>query len=328
MSRARPYAVAPLLVVVLLLGGVSGGCGAGPTPEAEPERPASTATSSVASPSPSPSPDEGSERLTRTPAPRQPTASISVPAELRSTAPDVEILGGDMSWPQCPPGTGIAQKQGQGSPYPLSTAKYVVLGLTNGPGFTPNPCLADQLAFVEQRGLQGAAYSVISYPGSRTLARVGSRGPYDAGTGLGRLRNAGYSQALYNIATMKRVGLRTPIVWLDVEPVPDFDWPDDPAANAAVVVGATRGYRDHGYPVGVYSTASLWQRVVGDLRLGLPEWRAAGETSRAEARRRCGSSRMFQSGPAVLSQWVEAGRDQDITCPGTSVRMAIWFHQY
>ncbi len=251
-----------------------------------------------------------------------------MPAELRSLDPDTEILGADMSWPQCPRGTGIPQKRGRGAPYALATARYVVLGLTNGPGLTPNPCLADQLGFVQRRHLQAAAYSVLSYPGRATLDRVGGSGPYDDATLAGRLRNAGYQQALFNVASMRRVGMKTPIVWLDVEPVPQFEWSSDRSANAAVVVGALRGYRDRGYPVGAYSTRALWLRVVGDLRLGLPEWRAAGRTSRAEARRRCGTGWTFQGGTAVLSQWLEARRDQDLTCPGTSVRMAIWFHQY
>ena len=48
-----------------------------------------------------------------------------------------------MSWPQCPKGMGIPEKRSQGAPLPLDTAAYVILGLTNGPGFTPNPCLPD-----------------------------------------------------------------------------------------------------------------------------------------------------------------------------------------
>lgn len=311
----------PSAVLLVLLALVATGCGTDQKPGTD------AVANAISSAAPRTGPASASAQPTTQPT-TQPTISISVPAELRSTAPDIEILGADMSWPQCPPGTGIPQKQGQGSPYPLSAAQYVVLGLTNGPGFTPNPCLADQLSFVKQHRLQASAYSVLSYPSRTTLARAGGSGPYDAGTGQGRLRNVGYAQALYNVATMKRAGMRTPIVWLDVEPVPKFEWSSDRSANAAVVVGAARAYRDRGYTIGAYSTQSLWQRVVGDLRLGIPEWRAAGQTSRAEARRRCGTSRMFQGGTAVLSQWLEAGRDQNITCRGTSVRMAIWFHQY
>ena len=49
--------------------------------------------------------------------------------------------------------------------------------------------------------------------------------------------------------------------------------------------------------------------MVGDLSLGVPEWRAAGKTSQAEALSRCGSDWMIQGGTGVLAQWVEDGRD-------------------
>ena len=68
-----------------------------------------------------------------------------------------------------------------------------------------------------------------------------------------------------------------------------------------MVRGAARGYTDAGFRIGAYSTQALWHTVVGDLRLGIPEWRAAGQTSRAEALRRCGPDRMFQGGKPVLS---------------------------
>jgi hypothetical protein len=223
---------------------------------------------------------------------------------------------------------GIPQKRSLGLPMPAASAQFVLIGLTNGPGFTPNPCLGDQVRWVRQRRLLGAAYAVTSYPDAQTLARYGDLGPYDGSTRLGALRNVGYQQARFNVANMKRAGLLTPIVWLDVEPVPVFVWSADRDANAAVVTGAARGYTDAGYRIGTYSTQALWETVVGGLRFGVPEWRAAGQTSRAEALRRCGSDRMFQGGKAILGQWVAGGRDIDITCPGTSSDMLRWFHLY
>ncbi len=238
------------------------------------------------------------------------------------------VLGADISWPQCPKGMGIPQKRSHGAPMPIDAARYVIIGLTNGPGFYPNPCLAGQTAWVKSRNLMAAAYSVISYPEQRHFNAYRSKGPYDGSTRLGALSNVGYQQAVFNLGTMKRARLQSPIIWLDVEPVPDFDWPRDLTANAAVVRGAARGYTDAGYRIGAYSTQALWEHVVGNLRLGIPEWRAAGQTSRAEALRRCGPDRMFQGGDAVLGQWVEADRDMNVTCPGASREMLRWFHQY
>ncbi|GAA1143303.1 hypothetical protein GCM10009606_23420 [Nocardioides aquiterrae] len=237
------------------------------------------------------------------------------------------MLGADVSWPQCPRGMGIPERRTLGRPMPLPTAQYVVLGLTNGPGFTANPCLADQVRWVRERHLLAAAYAVVSLPDAAALAEHGRDGPYDGTSPLGAHANAGYQQALANVVTMRRAGLASPVVWVDVEPVPDFEWSADPIRNAAVVEGALRGYRDAGYRVGIYSTPALWAGVVGDFAPGLPEWRAAGETSRAEARARCGDDWSIQGGPAVLAQWVADERDQDLTCPGTSRQLARWFAQ-
>lgn len=234
------------------------------------------------------------------------------------------VLGADASWPQCPKGMGIPDRPTQGSPMPIDAAEFVILGLTNGPGFTPNPCLADQVQWIRDRGLMMSAYSVLSYPTEAQLQEYGSEGPYDADDRLGRLRNVGHAQATYNLATMQAAGLQTPAIWLDVETVPGYDW-GEPEANAAVIEGAARGYRDAGYRIGVYSTAYIWGEIAGDFQLGIPEWRAAGQTSRAEAERRCGADSVIQGGEAVLGQWVEAGRDHNITCNGSERDLARWF---
>lgn len=238
------------------------------------------------------------------------------------------VLGADISWPQCPKGMGIPEKRTLGLPMPLPEAEYVVIGLTNGPGFTPNPCLADQVSWVAERELLGSAYAVVSYPDDADLDEHGDDGPFDGDTRLGALQNVGYQQAEYSIDAMEEAGLETPAVWLDVEPVAHFEWSGDLEANAAVVRGAARGYTDAGYRIGVYSTPYLWEGIVGDLSLGVPEWRAAGQTSRAEALSRCGDDWSIQGGAAVLGQWVADQRDHNVTCPGAAAELGRWFHQY
>ena len=237
------------------------------------------------------------------------------------------VLGADISWPQCPKGLGIPEKRTLGAPMPVAEAEYVVVGLTNGPGFVRNPCLAEQTAYVRDRGLMAAAYAVASYPDDATVARHGRTGPYGGGR-LDALRNTGYQQARYNVASMREAGLESPIVWIDVEPVPDFGWSTDPVANAAVVEGVARGYRDAGFRIGVYSTPYLWAEIVGGFELGVPEWRAAGQTSSTEALARCGTDWVIQGGDAVLGQWVQDNRDMNLTCPGISADLGRWFHQY
>jgi hypothetical protein len=314
-------AVHLVLAAGLLTACSSGTDGTTPAPSAEPGTTPST-TSVVR-----PTQDPAAARLAALARLAEQAAAELPP--VRTPRPRTgEVLGGDVSWPQCPRGMGIPERRTLGRPMPLATAEYVVLGLTNGPGFTANPCLADQVRWVRERRLLAAAYAVVSYPDEADLAEHDQDGPYDGSIELGGLANAGYQQALANVVTMRRAGLTSPVVWVDVEPVPDFEWSSDPVANAAVVEGAVRGYRYAGYRVGIYSTPALWEGVVGGLALRLPEWRAAGETSRAEARERCGGDWSIQGGPAVLAQWLEDERDQDLTCPGTSAQLAQWFQQY
>ena len=335
--RRMGYAAGVLLAAVSTAVSSAGlaGCGAGEREDAAPAPVRSGSAAVSASPTPSVSATASGARPSRSPGPSgvgsstPPVPSYSITVPDLPTALDRGIVeGGDVSWPQCPKGMGIPQKRTEGKPMPLPSAAFVVLGLTNGPGFHANPCLADQVAWVKQRHLMAAAYSILSYPVGDQLATYGGTGPYDASTQTGRLANVGYQEALFNLRTMKQAGLTTPIVWLDIEPVKDFDWSADTRANAAVVKGAARGYTEAGYQVGVYSLASMWQRVVGDLRLTLPEWRPAGGTSRAEALRRCGGDWMFQGGSATFVQWVEGDRDRDVTCPGASAYLTLWFHQY
>ncbi|GAB2855165.1 hypothetical protein [Nocardioides pacificus] len=258
----------------------------------------------------------------------QAAAELPPPQKPQPRPAGEPVLGADISWPQCPPGMGIPERRTLGMPMPVPEAEYVVLGLTNGPGFTDNPCLADQVAWVRERGLMAAAYAVVSWPGMAAVAEHAQTGPYDGATELGALANTGYHQALYAVAVMRRAGLRSPLVWVDVEPVKDFEWSADPVANAAVVEGSVKGYRAAGYDVGVYSTAYLWAEIVDDLTLGLPEWRAAGETSAEEALSRCAPEDTIQGGDAVLGQWLEDRRDHNLTCPGVEAELGRWFHQY
>ena len=314
-----------VLVGTLLL--ASTGCAG--DPGARPDRfvgsPAASAPATE--PSPTSGTTESGEPLA-TDLPTDAASSLAGAVERLATSAPARsdpVLGADISWPQCPRGMGIPQKRSQGMPMPLPSAEYVVIGLTNGPGFTPNPCLADQVAWARERDVRTAAYAVGSFPNPAELATHGGEGPFDGSSRLGALSNTGFQQALFNVGSMRRAGLRTPVVWVDVEPVPDFEWSADPAANAAVVQGLVRGYRSAGYRVGVYSTPYLWSVVVGDLALGLPEWRAAGQTSAAEALARCGPEWSIQGGRAVLAQWVEADRDYDVTCPGVAAELDRWF---
>ncbi|TQL67704.1 hypothetical protein FB381_1586 [Nocardioides albertanoniae] len=287
------------------------GCAAEPEADAEsasPSAPAAPGSSSSAPTSPSPQ------------------TSLEVPSV--PPAEDRGIVeGGDMSWPQCPKGMGIKERRTLGLPMPLDSAEFVIIGLSNGPAFRPNPCLASQAEWAKERKLMTSAYAIVSFPEKKDIRERGGEGPGDPSTRTGQLTNVGYQQARWNLDQMKRAGLESPSVWIDVEPVKVWEWSNNIEQNQAVVKGAVQGYRDAGKRVGVYSISGLWTPIVGDLQLQLPEWRPAGETSREAALERCDGEWMFQGGAAVIVQWLEDDRDRNVTCPGESVQLPLWFHQ-
>ena len=223
----------------------------------------------------------------------------------------VSASGGDISWPQCPKGMGIPSRRSQGQPMPQASATFVVMGLTNGPGFYPNPCLASQVAWVKARHLWAAAYSVITYPTTAQLATYGG-----TGTLATRLRRVGSAQAAFNVATMGEVGLRVPMVWVDVEPYRVAPWSKSVAGNNAVIDGVLAGYKAAGLRSGIYSYDGGWKQITGGRSLpSLPTWVPVGPRGRSAAAARC-AVKSFTGGPTWMTQWTGNSRDYDLTCAG------------
>jgi hypothetical protein len=249
--------------------------------------------------------------FSRAPAEPQPPPE-RVPAQERRP-----VVGRDVSWPNCPRGMGIPSRRSQGKPMPPPSALFVVIGLTNGPAFHPNPCLGAQVEHARRNRMWASAYAVATFPTPAQLRRYGDAGPRDPGGRRNRLWNTGWAQARQNLTEMRKAGLPSPMVWVDVEPVSDpAPWSDRPADNRAVVEGAVESYRRAGLRVGFYSAPGLWRDIVGTVEYGLPEWRTAGLSTRRAALAACGRVREFQGGPPVLTQWYTDREDFDVFCPG------------
>ena len=239
-------------------------------------------------------------------------------------------LGNDFSWPQCPKGMGLPGHRGFGLPMPRASAQFVVIGLTNGVGYAANQCLAGQVAWARAHRVHTAAYAVTTHPTPHQLATYGRKGPYKGTSHTARLGNAGYAQARFNVASMRRAGLVSPMVWVDVEPFGTALWTKNIAVNKAVIDGVLRGYRAAGFKVGIYSYKAGYAKTLGATRYRLPEWRTAGPGSQSVARGRCAASHSLQGGSAVLVQWWTASVDHDVTCPSanTPAVMRAYFHKY
>ena len=243
------------------------------------------------------------------------SAAPADPLASRSTAATTLVLGGDVSWPQCPLGMGIPSRRSLGLPMPGDRARVVVIGLTNGPAFTPNPCLASQVQWARDRRVPVSAYAVATWPTARQLSRYGATGPYAGSTLRSRLRNVGYAEGRYNLGRLGTVGLTVPHVWIDVEHYSIRPWSSDRRNNRAVVRGVARAYQDAGIATGFYSTSLQWTDIVGRVSWGMPEWHTAGPRSKSVALSRC-SEASFQGGPVVLAQWWTDSADHDLVCPG------------
>ena len=176
------------------------------------------------------------------------------------------MFGHDVSWPQCPSAVG-----GYGLPMPPDSTGFVILGLTRGLAFTENPCLADQFGWVRDHGTPSHAYAMGTFPTESQLAAHGDHGPWETSTRSGQLRNVGYAEAEFALASMDRLGWRPPMVWIDVEPRRAQPWPTGSATreeeNRFVLEGLMRGLQDHGFAHGLYSYAAGWHEITGDWHL-------------------------------------------------------------
>jgi hypothetical protein len=225
--------------------------------------------------------------------------------------------GNDYSWPQCAKGVG----DGQGQPLPGGTHSFAVVGLTNGQGLHENPCLATQWGYARAHASLVTGYTMVTYPTSTQLAaaRVGHYG--HCTTGACKLRNHGWAQAAYTVASLAKVGAHPPLVWIDVEPRTHQPWSRNKANNSLVVKAVVAGLQARGFAVGIYSNRYLWNSIAG-YRTSLPEWVPAESLTK-------GCSLSFAGGRVLLSQWshtYSSGKsyDENGRCAGASA-MATWW---
>jgi hypothetical protein len=264
--------------------------------------------------------------LPSTAVPAAPPAAVpAAGATDRAPSSARTVLGADISLPNCPKGEGIPSRRSKGEPFPKPTAQFVQVGVTNGPGFTPNPCLAGELAWVATHHRLLGAYALTTKPRPSQVRRYGTDGPYRHTSAAGRLRNAGYAEAAYNVSTMNALAMVAPMVWVDVEPYAVAPWSHHHSVNRDVLTGVIRGYREAGFTVGIYTYARGWHQIVGAWHLPkLPTWSPVGP--RGEHRARAVCHRGPSGGRTWIAQWTGPHRDFDLLCPAAPANPARLFH--
>ena len=241
-------------------------------------------------------------------------------AAAAATAP-APLAGQDVSWPQCPAGRG-----GYGLPMPGPGAAFVVVGLTAGRGFTSNPCVTSQAWWAKKHRVPTAAYLVPTYPTRAQFRRWGSVGPARATSLQGRVYNVGWAQAADAVSVLRRSGLRSTAVWIDVETNRVRPWSPDTGANTALIRGVAAALRRAGLRPGLYTNRSSWTAYTDGARLRLPEWRTVGPRPRATAVAACGAAPLNGGRVLMVQHWTTTV-DHDVLCPalGSRAARARWF---
>jgi hypothetical protein len=193
---------------------------------------------------------------------------------------------------------------------PAGHPTYVILGLTHGAGHTVNPCLRSQLAWAQVRHAKVGGYLVASYPTRRQRIRSGAGKCH--GRLICQLHRDGARQVRDALATVHRVGMRSPMVWLDVEFRHQHSWTQSNRRNRAVVQGMVRELRRRHKRFGVYTTGLMWRDLLGHYRLDVPQWLPSGHAIARRTKPMC--RRTATGGRTWLVQYT-FGLDQDLTCP-------------
>ena len=105
--------------------------------------------------------------------------------------------------------------------------------------------------------------------------------------------------------------------WLDIETA--NSWESSAPNNRADLEGMTSYFRHIGAKVGIYSTASQWNPIVGTVRPGsplyrLPDWRP-GAKALAQAKKNCHLAPLTGGGTVTVTQWKTPSANSDFSCP-------------
>jgi len=210
--------------------------------------------------------------------------------------------GYDISWPQC------------GRPNPSEPFSFAVVGVNNGHMYSQNPCLSEQARWAGSR--LSLYVNVDGLPRDATSGRDGPQGHCAVNDLLCRSYNYGWNSVTYSDNIVKRLGIKAPMWWLDVEVEPIWR-AENPASNATIIEGVVDSLRARKHQVGIYSTSYQWGVITGGgYRPSTPIW-VAGASTADGARAYCDPGHAFGGGSTWLSQWT-TDFDHDVACPRAS----------
>jgi hypothetical protein len=236
--------------------------------------------------------------------------------------PGSSAVGNDVSYPQCNEALPTGQAFG-------------IVAVNEGLPNTTNPCLADEIGWAQlssgtARQPTASLYVNTADPGNNKIADwpatnndpLGGGHVHDPyGTCSGGNNQACAWQYGWNLAEMdaQTRGVSNPGSyrwWLDVETI--NSWETSAKNNRADLEGMASYFRHIGAGVGIYSTTSQWDPLVGKVPHGsplyrLPEWRPGAKTL-AQAEKNCRLARLTRGGTVTVTQWKTPTENFDFSC--------------
>lgn len=255
-------------------------------------------------------------------------SAIAQPAFAAKPAKSPSTVGNDVSYPQC------------GKVLPSGQA-FGIVGVNGGLATTANSCLDSQLQWAAT-----STGAVPSQPKVQLYVNTANPGeiinqvstwptsgetPYGTCDGTNSpacswqygLERAVHQETIFLDAvstTSLSANTGDYTWWLDVETSNTWQSgsPEALTRNRATLEGMTSYFTSKGAKVGVYSTNYQWDAIAGTIPstsnlYSLDSWMAGARTSRG-AKSNCQNPPLNPGGQVVLSQYVSAGLDYDISC--------------
>lgn len=229
--------------------------------------------------------------------PAQPLMAAAAPA----IAPAASIYpsgstGYDVSWPNC-------------SAKPPIHPRFGIVGVSDGTGYSQNPCLAKEASWFPSASLSlyvnTGWYNQSSYI-NPTSPRVCASGDNNC-----LAYNYGYNAGLYALHYAASQNIHASVWWLDVET--SNTWNTDTTQNRNSLQGEYDALMANGVAtVGVYSTTYQWDTVTGSWQNNWPNWGATTVHTASQAATFC-TGHQFTGGPTYLIQFT-GSLDQDYAC--------------
>ncbi len=204
--------------------------------------------------------------------------------------------GYDVSWPNC-------------GATPPAHPVFGIVGVSNGTGYSQNPCLASEASWFPSTSL--SLYVNTGWYDQSVYVNPNSPRQCASGDNNCLAYNYGYNAGLYALSYASSQNIRASTWWLDVET--SNTWNVDTTQNRNSLQGEYDALMANGVTtVGAYSTTAQWNSVTGTWLNGWPSWGATTVRTARQAAKYC-TGHQFTGGPTYLIQYVSS-LDRDYAC--------------